>query len=324
MIDLSEIEHVSKGLKRPECVLSTQNGRLFTADWRGGVGVTEADGSQWVLLPSDPDLSLRPNGICLLPDNSVLITHLGDEDGGVYRLAEDGATTAFCLAADGVTLPPSNYVHLDQTGRIWVTVSTRKIPRAGGYQKSVSDGFMVLIEHGHARIVADGLTFANECIVHPDGRRIYVNETFGRRLVSFDIAQNGDLSNKTTITEFGHGVFPDGLTFDCEGGVWVTSIISNRVIRVAPDGTQEVMIEDSDPAHLDWVEAAYEKDEMARPHLDTAAGKILKNISSLAFGGADLKTAYLGCLLDESIYRFKSPIAGHAPTHWNFEGPRRV
>ena len=57
---------------------------------------------------------------------------------------------------------------------------------------------------------------------------------------------------------------------------------------------------------------------MDRTHLDRAAGRVLKNISSLAFGGPDLRTAYLGCLLGESIMRFRSPVAGHPPVHWNY------
>ena len=257
-------------------------------------------------------------------DGAVLIAHLGDHDGGVYRIAEDGTTTPFCIEIDGTPLPPSNYVHLDAKNRVWITISTCKIPRSEGYSPDVSDGFIVLVDQGRARIVADGLGFTNECLVHPDQKRLFVNETFARRLVSFDIAANGDLSNKTTIAKFGHGTYPDGLTFDTEGGIWITSIVSNRVIRIAPDGTQEILIEDCLKDHLQWVEKAFLAGEMGRPHLDNAKSKKLKNISSMAFGGADLKTGYLGCLLGDSVYTFQSAYAGHPPTHWNFEGPRRL
>ncbi len=322
MIDLNTIERVSAELNRPECVLATSNGRLYTADWRGGVGITEADGSQWYLLPNE-DLGLRPNGIALMEDGSVLVAHLGDENGGVYRIEEDGTTTPFCVEVDGMALPPTNYPHLDEKGRVWITVSTRKIPRALGYNQQVKDGFVVLVDKGKARIVADDLGYTNECLVHPDGKRLFVNETFGRKLVSFDIAENGDLSNKRTIAKFGLGTYPDGMTFDTEGGIWITSIVSNRVIRIAPDGTQETMIEDCSQDHLEWVEEAFLAGEMGRPHLDNAQSKKLKNVSSLAFGGPDLKTGYLGCLLDDCIYTFAAPFTGHEPTHWNFEGPKR-
>jgi len=46
----------------------------------------------------------------------------------------------------------------------------------------------------------------------------------------------------------------------------------------------------------------------------------LRNISSLAFGGPDLMTAYLGSLMGSSILTFQSPVAGQKPAHWDF-GP---
>ena len=117
---------------------------------------------------------------------------------------------------------------------------------------------------------------------------------------------------------------PDGLCFDSEGGIWVTSIVSNRVIRIAPDGSQSIVLEDDDPAHLDWVEKAFQAGIMNRPHLDQVKSRRLRNISSLAFAGPDLSEAYLGCLQGDSLARFKSPIPGHPPTHWNFPGPNRI
>jgi hypothetical protein len=46
----------------------------------------------------------------------------------------------------------------------------------------------------------------------------------------------------------------------------------------------------------------------------------LKNISSIAFGGPDLRTAYLGCLLGDALATFRSPVAGAPPAHWNYRG----
>lgn len=323
MITLENITTRGQALSRPECVLATANGRLYTADWRGGVGIIEADGSQWYLLAENCDTLLKPNGICLMPDGSVLVAHLGATDGGVYRIAEDGSTQAFCLDVAGQPLPPTNYVHLDQQGRVWITVSTRQMPRSKGYNPQVADGFVVLVDHGEARIVADNLAYTNECLVSPDGQRLFVNETFGRRLISFDIAADGSLSRRTTVATFDIGTFPDGLTFDTDGGIWVTSIVSNRVIRIAPDGSQQLMIEDVDALALQDIESAFQTGTMGRPHLDNAHGERLQNISSLAFGGPSLKTAYLGCLLGDSVYCFDSDYTGHPPTHWDFAGPQR-
>ena len=43
---------------------------------------------------------------------------------------------------------------------------------------------------------------------------------------------------------------------------------------------------------------------------------LAKNISSIAFGGNDRRTGYLGNLPDNRVYTFKSPVAGVMPSHW--------
>jgi sugar lactone lactonase YvrE len=324
MIPLDEIDFIGTGLNRPECVLSTSNGRLYASDWRGGVSIMESDGLIWSVLAKNSKITVKPNGICLMEDGSFLLAHLGDAEGGVYRLSADGVLTSFCTEIDGVPMPPTNYPHLDVKGRVWITVSTRQTPRARSYRPDVADGFIVLVDNSGARIVADNLGYTNECLVHPDGRRLFVNETFARRLTSFDINEDGSLSNKTTVANFNAGTYPDGMTFDQDGGIWITSIVSNRVIRISPDGRQEIIVEDNDPSHLQWVEEAFLAGTMNRPHLDQIKSEKLRNISSLAFGGPDLKSIYLGCLLGDQIGHFRSPLAGHPPTHWNFAGPSRI
>lgn len=323
LLDLRSLSTVGHGLHRPECVLCTANGRTYAADWRGGVTVIEPDGSQWSLMARNGDISVRPNGIALMEDGSFLLTHLGEEDGGVWRLSELGDLSPFAVEVDGVPLPPTNFVYLDQLRRVWITVSTRQVPRAKGYNGRVADGFIVLVDDAGPRIVADGLGYTNECVIHPDGRHLFVNETFSRRLTCYDVAADGALSNRRTVTEFGPGTFPDGLCFDTEGGVWIASVVSNRLLRLAPDGTLETIIEDNDPEHLAWVEDAYQAGTMGRPHLDDIRSTRLRSISNVAFGDAGLKTGYLGCLLGDTITTFASPVAGYPLAHWTFAGPHR-
>lgn len=310
---------VGSGLNRPECVLSTAHGDLFTADWRGGVAHILPSGEQRLYRGVTPDgRELRPNGIALNADGSFLVADLGTELGGVFRLERDGRVSVFVDRVDGVDLPPSNFVFTDHDGRTWITVSTRKVPRADAYRKAVADGFIVMVDAKGARIVADDLGYTNEAAVDPGGRWLYVNETFARRLSRFPILASGDLGRREVVTKFGAGTFPDGLAFDVEGGVWITSIISNRIIRVHPDGRQELILEDADAEHVAWVEQAFQNDELGRPHLDKVKSQRLKNLSSLAFGGPDLRTAYLGCLLGDSIATLRLPIAGHPLAHWNY------
>jgi sugar lactone lactonase YvrE len=322
-VPLEALTPVGHDLHRPECVLATAAGELYVADWRGGVTLIRPDGTQTLFAgPSPHGGPLHPNGIALRADGSFLVCELGPETGGVFSLDREGNVRPFLERVDGIDLPPTNFVVEDAEGRVWITVSTRRVPRSLGYAPGAGDGFVVLVDPRGARIVADGLGYANEIAMHPDGRALWVNETFGRRLSRLGLRADGSLGPASTVTEFGHGTFPDGLCFDVFGAAWVTSIVSNRVLRVRADGSQQVVIEDADAAHLDEVEAAYRAGTMGRPHLDAVRSRVLRNVSSLAFGGPGLRTAWLGCLLGDRLQRFEAPVAGHPPVHWNVPARR--
>lgn len=314
---------IGHGLVRPECVLATAKGDLYTADWRSGVAHTRHDGSQgfYAAQPVDGEV-LKPNGIALRKDGSFLLAHLGDKQGGVFSLQRDGSTRPVLTEIDGIALPPSNYPLEDAQGRLWLTVSTRLQPRSLGYNSKCSDGFIVCMDDPNepksARIAADGLGYTNEIAFHPNGQWLYVNETFTRRLSRFPLLSSGSLGPKQIVTEFGAGTYPDGMAFDAEGNVWIVSIVSNRVICVTSSGKQVLMFEDVDAEHLAWVEQAYQAGSMGRPHLDGVKSSQLRNISSLAFGGTDLRTGYLGCLLGDRLATLRMPVAGHPPIHWNY------
>ncbi len=321
---LDAVEFVGQGLNRPECVLCTRAGHWYSADWRGGVAHGLPDGTIRLYQGSiDGDRPLRPNGIALCADGSFLLADLGETAGGIFRLQRDGQVTPFLLRVEGVDLPPCNFVTQDRFGRTWITVSTRLVPRARGYNAQCNDGFIVLVDDAGARIVADGLGYTNECVLDASGRHLFVNETFTRRLTRFRITEDGGLSERQVVTEFGPGTFPDGLALDIEGSLWITSIVSNRVIRVRADGSQTLWLEDADEAHLAQAETAWQESRMGRPHLDGIRSRRLRNISSLAFGGPDLRTGYLGCLLGDSLGRLSMPTAGLPPVHWFYDDASR-
>lgn len=309
-VAVASLRPFGSGLSRPECVILTRCGTVCVSDRRGGVTIITPDG-EGRLLCSGP---LRPNGIALEQDGGFLIANMAHE-GGVWRLPP-GASQALPLVTeiDGRRLGSVNFVLVDARGRIWFSVSSLNAA-AGRYDRRSVDGFIAMVEDGVARIVADGLCWTNEFRIDASGELLYVNETFARRLTSFRIGADGALSDRRTVSVFGAGVFPDGLALDAEGGVWITSIISNRVIRVASDGSHEVIIEDPAP-RLEEYERAYEANTLTRAQLHRAHGSRLRNISSINFGGADLKTAYLGSLGGHQLETFRSPIAGQPPSHW--------
>lgn len=327
MLALSDIEFIGENLMRPECVLGTQSGNFYTADFRGGICKVEPDGRTTLILgkANDSCPQLKPNGICLLKNGDFLIAHLGDDVGGIYRLTPEGNVSPFITQIDGQPLPPSNFIYLDHQGRLWLTVSTRQQPRSNAYRSDVKDGYIALIEtdkaeNCQAKIVADNIGYTNEIYITENGKTLYVNATFSRETLRYDIQTDNQLTNQTVVAKYGTGIFPDGLTMDTQGQLWVTSIVSNTVLRVNPNnGNQEVILQDNDKNHLDWVEQAYKIHAMGRPHLDNVKSTCLQNISSLAFYGKDLSKIALGCLLGNKIALVDSPYRGTKPAHWLFD-----
>jgi sugar lactone lactonase YvrE len=319
-IELKDLAFVGQHLARPECVVATSRGELFVSDRRGGILRLAPDGTQ-TLIPARGAAGFLPNGFSLLPDRSFAIANLG-EAGGAWRMAPDGALTPDVLEVDGVPLPPTNYVNADHSSgelRLWVSVSTRQVPREQAFRKDAADGFIVLKDRRGARVVADGIGFANENKTDPAGRFLYVNETMARRLSRFPIRPDGSLGPRATVAEFGPGTFPDGFEFDALGGIWIASVVSNRLLRIAPDGSQTVVLEDSDPELVAAVERKYQAGTpLARADIDAGRAGVLGNLASVAFGGPGLRTVLLGSLFAPRLATFRAQVAGARPPHWDY------
>lgn len=303
------------GLRRPECVLATRAGELFVSD-RQGVAVIEPDGTTRRIVAKNPPEHFLPNGIALLPDRSLLVADLG-LGGGVWRLTQDGEMTPWLMEVDGMRLHPTNFVGLDHAGRVWVTVSTRVVPREQVMKRGHGDGYIIRVDDRGARIAADGMAFTNEAVADPSGEYLYVNETQGRRLSRLRITADG-LGPKEVVHEFPEGIWPDGMAHDAEGGVWVVSVVSNRVLRVdSASGKAALFLDDSDPDDVQRAEEAWRSGAVVpRPMLDAGGKRLLGNASSLAFGGADLRTLYIGTLFGERIAYLEAPVAGAPLAHW--------
>jgi sugar lactone lactonase YvrE len=319
--DLSEVTFVGRNLRRPECVLSTASGDLYVAALGQGVVHISPQGDQNAIgaVRTVEGKDFIPNGLVLEPDGSFLVTNMG-EGGGLWRLSRNGEIEPVLRQVDGQVLSATNFVLRDWQGRLWVTISTRQWPISRAFSPLrgpvTADGYLVLIDERGARIVADNLAFANEVRLDPNGRELYVVETYARRISKFDVDDHSNLSNRRTWTEFGHGSFPDGIAFDAEGFLWVASMTSNRLFRVAPDGEQSLLLEDTDAAYLNAIEQRLEACTLRREDVQQVQSKLLKNIASVTFGGADLRTVYLGSLGGDSLAVLRSPVAGEPLPHW--------
>lgn len=320
-LSLDDVTFFGSQFARPECVLATRSGDVFASDRRGGVSHVLPNGEHRLYVGGTLDLPepLHPNGIALERGGSFLVAHLGTHEGGVFRLNRDGQLRPVLREVDGQVMTSTNFVMLDDVpGRIWITVCTRRTPRMSAFSADVDDGYIILVDEKGARVVADGIGFANECRIDPSRRWLYVNETYKRCLTRFALAADGTLSGPEIVTSFGPGEFPDGLTFDDQGGAWVTTIVANRVLRVAPDGTVATMLDESDPDHIAEVEKAYRTGLVDKARIDAIRSKAFANVSSLAFAGPDLRTGIFGVLLSDRLPTVPLPYAGSKPVHWDW------
>lgn len=316
------LPRAGSNLNRPESIIALADGRLYACDREFGV-IRVGDTRDPAAKVPWPYPEFVPNGIALLHDGSFLIANVGPE-GGAWRLTGPGEVEPYLGEAQGVPATSLNFLHPDAEGRVWLSLCTTAKPRIEAFRPGAATGVigMVDVKRGaRMQVMAEHLGFCNELRVDPSGRWLYVNETVARRLSRFEVRADRagtTLGPRETVARFGRGTWPDGLEFDAEGGVWLTSIISNRVLRVDPaTGEHTVMLEDADDDALDNAERAFGEGRMGWDEVSTGKHFSLRNISSLAFGGPDLRTVYLGSLFNDAASVWQAPVAGHPPEHWH-------
>lgn len=310
----TQLEQTGSGLNRPECVIAARDGSLYTGDWTLGIARIAPDGTTGPALETDLIAQgFRPNGIALTADGDFLFANLSRKSGGVWRVGRRGGVRPFATEVAGRPIPPTNFVLVDGD-RVWITISTTT-HKHQHFTAEENTGQILLVKDGKVTVAADGLNWTNEMRISPDGRHLFVNETFACRTTRYDVAADGMLTKPFHLT-YPAGTFPDGMAFDVEGALWIICVVSNRLIRVAPDLTWTIVFEDITPDALATIGAAYVRGCLTWDHIVQSRGSRVSNLSSVAFGGPDLKTLYLGGLGIDAVQVWQSPVAGLPMAHW--------
>lgn len=294
------------GLQRPECVWVDWEG-VWTSDARGGICRARVDREPELLGSGVAD----PNGFSRRPDGSFVVAGLSD--GRLYHIDPDGRTRVLLESLDGAPLGAVNYACADGPQRIWLSVMTRHLPWVPALQSRKRDGYIIRIdgEDARAQIVADGLDLTNEVKVSPDGRHLYAVETLGGRIVRFPIRADGSLGAKERVgpDSLGRGALPDGLTFDPAGNIWITIISQNAIQVIDRDGAAHVVYSDMNAAAVEAIACAVERRTGTLDHLLAcmAVAGPLRLPTSLAFGGPDGRTVFVGSVGSTHLPTFRVP-----------------
>jgi gluconolactonase len=294
------------GLQRPECVWVDQDG-IWVSDARGGVSRIAADGTARLLGSG----ILEPNGFSRRPDGGFVVAGIGD--GGLHLISAAGETCVLLHRFEGRSLGAVNYACAAGPDRIWLSVMTRGLPWHTALSARHVDGYILRVEARGARceIVADGLDLTNEVKLSPDGRFLYAVETFGSRVVRFAVRRDGSLGEKETVEpdSLGPDVLPDGISFDAFGNLWITVINQNGLWVIDTRGDVHVVFRDPNPGAVADVAEAVRQRSGSVEHLAACAAVNgpLRLPTSLAFGGPDGRTAYVGSVGLSHLATFRMP-----------------
>ena len=148
-------------------------------------------------------------------------------------------------------------------------------------QRTGAGSLYRLAPDGSVSIAHSGVTISNGLQWSPDGALAYYNDTPTGRIDVFDWAPDTGLTGLRTFAQIPEADgFPDGLTVDSAGGVWVALYAGGAVRRYSPEG------------RLDEV-------------IDVAAGRV----TACTFGGADL-TQLIITTSREGLAPGDDPLAG--------------
>ncbi|HBO5845100.1 TPA: SMP-30/gluconolactonase/LRE family protein [Pseudomonas aeruginosa] len=325
----SDIHHVGHDLRRPECILAEPDGTLWSADARGGVMRIAADGSQKLLIqqPSenfDLDGNARasllegtlPNGLAFDRNGDFLIANFGTD--ALEIMTRDGRSRVLHDSIDGKPIGKVNFVLRDSRDRVWLTVSTRKNPWIDAIRNDLADGYIALLDDKGLRVVADGFAFTNEIRFDANEDYLYVAQTTGNCINRLKVAADGSLSGREIYgpRDLGHGLI-DGIAFDAFGNLWGAMVFADRLIAITPEGDLLTLFDDGAGPALEKFQQEFQSGgPVSFETLSACGGTVAPWIASITFGGADLRTVYVGSLKGTTLPSFRSPVAGLPMVHW--------
>lgn len=137
-------------------------------------------------------------------------------------------------------------------------------------------------------------------------------------ILRYRVRPNGDLAGPDGFgpSSLGPDALVDGFAFDAAGNVWVTTILRNGLGVITTDGAYHVVVEDPRPDVLSAIVHNLAAGTVQPVDVMSAAGDTLRLITSITFGGPDVRTVYLGSLGMNRLLTFRSPIPGLPLTHW--------
>jgi len=186
-----------------------------------------------------------------------------------------------------------NDARADPRGSLWMG-SMRNNVNADGSAGTAGgqDGALFRLDpDGKVKVWRQNVGIANTLAWSPDRRRFYFGDTLANTVwvYDYDLATGAIANERPFLQGFARGL-PDGSTVDSQGYLWNCRFFGGCIVRVAPDGT-----------------------------IDRVVEMPVKNITTCTFGGPDRKTLYVttarieapaGDRLAGGLYAIPTEVAG--------------
>ena len=156
---------------------------------------------------------------------------IGGSERGVVTIDLD--VGSFAVVAQPEPDRPGNRFNdgkVDRTGIFWAgTMDDAELTASGVLYRIDADLSCAGIDDGYK--VTNGPAFS------PDGAVMYHTDSARQQIYRFDMGADGRVADKRLFAEFGPGEgYPDGMTVDAEGCVWVAFWDGWCVRRLSPHG----------------------------------------------------------------------------------------
>lgn len=278
----AELFPASRGLSRSEDGIVLPDGTVIVTEQVNGMVAIAPDGSsmrpfgrfaELGYVHRAPDHLSAPNGVTVEPDGRhLLIADL--YNGAIYRV--DIATEETELLYQhpfGV-----NVALKDSTGAVWFTQSTENVsgpdtePRIFETMDTyATDGVLFRIPPpgpdgalAAPEVVIDGLMFPNGLLIDEAAGTLYLTETTGHRVTSYDVdVASGAVSNRQVVVEM---PTPDNVERDADGVLWIASPLGGRVVAFDPEtGATQIVFRNQTEAGDAIVEELLRRVETQEP-----------------------------------------------------------
>jgi gluconolactonase len=282
---VAEMREIARGLEFPEGPVAMPDGSVLVVEIRRGTLTRVApDGTKTVVARTGGG----PNGAAVGPDGQIYVCNNGgfewhelggltvpgnqppDYTGGRIQRIDlaTGAVEDLYTACDGRPLRGPNDLVFDAHGGFWFTdhgkTRARDRDRTGVFYAR-ADGSLL-------REAVFPLDAPNGIGLSPDGRRLYVAETWTGRVWYWDVTAPGEVAALPGLGTAGGTLLAglpgfqllDSLAVDGAGHVCVATLANGGITVIAPDGSSIEHVATPDPI-----------------------------TTNICFGGKDLRTAYV-------------------------------